>query len=36
MDDDQVQYWEMRVEGRLLDDVNVKLKEQKNKTNQGE
>jgi hypothetical protein len=21
MDDEQVQYWEMRVEGRLLDDV---------------
>ena len=24
-DDEQIQYWEMRVEGRLLDDVNVDL-----------
>ena len=29
MDDEQVQYWEMRVEGRLLDDVSSILTEKK-------
>lgn len=24
-DDEQIQYWEMRVEGRLLDDVSIDL-----------